>query len=118
MPKLGAVRLQTYADAKEFLNGKSSRKLAHNTRVERSGPMIAIRYHQTDIVTFHPCGATVLRNGGWATPTTKRRINLYSPAMLFQKDYKWFLRDEFGRDEPFYDGVTINRRGEIIHRPI
>lgn len=52
-----------------------------NTRLTRiyGRDEVAVRFHQTNIVTFYPNGDIVLVNGGWYTPTTSARMNEYLP---------------------------------------
>lgn len=66
------------------------KKLANNTYVERrNDSTIAVRLHNTDVVTFHQHSpyrpgasgirAITLATGGWLTVTTKDRINTVLP---------------------------------------
>jgi len=95
----------TYHDAAEYLGRKTSRPLpGPSTRIERrDDDRIAVRYHQTDVVTYHDDGRIVLDSGGYQTATTKTRINDYAPVSLWQRRGNWFLND----GEPFADGVTL-----------
>lgn len=58
-----------------------SRKIANNTykvRVENEAgdeQAIAIKLHDTNVVTAYPDGSVKLDSGGWKTPTTKSRID-------------------------------------------
>ena len=80
-----------YREADDFLDGRESRRIAHNTYVERrpSGD-IAVRLHRTDVVTYaHDApGVLYLRADGWVTVTTADRMNEFTP-----------------------DGVRVNRHG-------
>lgn len=84
-----------YADLDATLTGRcsKSRKVANNTYLERRGDDIAVRLHQTDVVTFHADGTATLDTGGWLTMTTKERINRYLPAgiRLESNRGRWFL---------------------------
>lgn len=52
------------------------RPIANNTRlIRRSDDAIAIRLHQTDVVTMHRDGGHTLSSGGWETVTTQDRIS-------------------------------------------
>lgn len=88
------------------------RKVANNTRLEaRPGSGVALRLHQTDVVTFYPDFVT-LNSGGWHTATTKDRINEWSPTRVSQRKFEWFMPD----GTPFYDGMRVRYDGSIIPR--
>lgn len=76
-----------YRDADSKLQGRcqQSRKLANNTYLQRRNlyengkDAIAVRLHDTDVLTLHPNGKITVSTGGWDTPTTRDRINSYLP---------------------------------------
>lgn len=80
------------------------KKVAHNTVEYRNetGERI-IRYHNTDIVRFCADGKIILNAGKWQTTTTKKYINMFSDAGIYQKNYVWYMRD--GR--AFENGITV-----------
>lgn len=56
------------------------RKLANHTyAIRKSESEIAVRLHDTDIVTFVKGKGVRLNSGGWRTMTTRQRINNYLP---------------------------------------
>lgn len=69
------------ADAKLTGRNKQSKKLANNTYLRRAiyggkeKGSIAVRLHNTDVLTFYPNGAIQVANGGFPTVTTHDRIN-------------------------------------------
>tara|TARA_R100000773_G_scaffold21414_1_gene18987 strand:+ start:208 stop:705 length:498 start_codon:yes stop_codon:yes gene_type:complete len=66
-----------------------------NTRLfMRDGGSIALRYHDTDIITWFLDGRILLCNGGWATLSTHRNINRFTPQSIhvYARDYKTELR--------------------------
>jgi len=119
-----------YADLDAKLTGRcsKSRKVGNNTYLERRpGGDIAVRLHQTDVVTFHADGTATLDSGGWLTVTTKSRMNDYLPGGISLGSVKgrWFLTyaghhtyDADGNylayvkserpSVPFADGITID----------
>lgn len=102
---------KTHAEWLAFIAGgrsKVSRTVANNTsaRVMDEG-MVAIRLHDTDIVTVFSDGRVILNSGGWLSATTKERINRYSPAGISQKNSIWYMRD----GSLFYDGMVIDSDG-------
>jgi hypothetical protein len=107
-----ATPMTNYNDAVKVLNGKDSRKIAHATWLERidgfTCDVIAVRYHSTNIILYYADGRTVVRNGGYYTATTKKRINKYSNANVYQKNYVWYLFDkETQQSVEFRDGVEV-----------
>ena len=106
--------MNTYQEADEFLGrGRSHdhRPLAGSaTSLERrSNDTIAVRYHETDVVTYHRDGGVVLDSGGWTTHTTKARMTEYSPVSIFQRNGLWYIQACRGEGLPllFADGVTV-----------
>lgn len=57
-----------------------ARFVARNT-VRRTDPdgSDVIRFHLTDIVRVTPSGRVTIRTDGWATPTTRERVNEWAP---------------------------------------
>lgn len=56
----------------------------------------AIRFHDTDVVTFWPDGRVSVETGGWLTVTTLDRLQTYLPEG-FAIDGKVYFRDESRR---------------------
>ena len=55
----------------------------------------------------------ILNSNGWATATTKSRMNQTSNQFdlgyqVFQKDYAWYV-DFNGKSHDFFDGITLDR---------
>lgn len=107
--------MKTYQQLNESLTGRNQqrRKLANNTYAERrEADAIAIRLHDTDILTFRPDGSVICNTGGWKTHTTKDRLNEYLPVRIWQKAGRWFL-GENGKTVEFADGMIIHADGTI-----
>lgn len=119
--------IKSYADADEILTGrcKERRKIANNTWLERRDhDQIAVRLHDTDVVTYLPNGSITLNTGGWFTVTTKARINEFSPFGVSSTRGEWSVAirnrhynpDRYDPDTnpywadpvPFRDGMTWN----------
>lgn len=100
-----------------FLNGRDSKRTGEvATTIERSGfvpcKWVYVRYHDTYVVSCD--GNTYeLRTGGWHSMTTKKRINKYSPARLFQRKGTWYLSTSKG-DVEFYDGIKVDEHGDVV----
>jgi hypothetical protein len=96
-------------------NVKNSKFIANNTlRINYNDGSSSIRLHNTDVVTFQVNGNIVLNSGNWRTPTTKERINRFSPTRISQNKGLWYLRD----GNLFYDNCIINSAGNLISKPV
>lgn len=93
--------------------------IGHNTLEYYQGNERRVRFHETDIITYHNDGTISLNTGGWYTPTTKARINAHitHPFYVYQERGRWFLTNrETGAVSFFYDGITFNAEtGEILN---
>jgi len=105
----------TFKSLNESLTGRNSqkRKLANNTYAERrESGAIAIRLHNTDILTFNQDGSIVATTGGWKTVTTKARLNEYLSCRISQERGKWSVHHN-GKTVEFADGITFHADGSI-----
>lgn len=84
------------------LRGQTSRKVAHATYLIMDGTDIHLRYHDTNVVTSHEDGTFTLRNGGYFTATTRKRIEEYAPVSITGR-----LARNMGaaHDSPFRPGI-------------
>jgi hypothetical protein len=69
-----------YKGAIDFLMTKSRsctrRPVENNTTIiRRDNGDLAVRLHDTDVVTYHADDSVTLDSGGWLTVTTKDRMN-------------------------------------------
>jgi hypothetical protein len=97
----------TYQDCINLTQKRDRRKLCNNTYLikVRSGDSFNfhIVLHNTAVVIIFPSGKYQLNSGGWKTPTTKDRINMYSPVKVYQKKHIWYVSDQI-----FFDGYTVS----------
>jgi len=106
--------MQSYEEANTQLTGRCAqrRKVANNTWLERRGGDIAVRLHDTDVVTYHDDGAITLDTGRWFTVTTKDRMNTFSPFQVWSEKGEWFAEHPGYHapgaivKAPFRDGMT------------
>lgn len=74
---------------------------------------IALRYHSTYVLVFHPDGRVIADSGGWRTTTTKERINRQSVAAVYARNFEWFASPmvdgtiRTDREVPFEDGMDL-----------
>ena len=103
-----------YSELDKLLQGRCrlSRKLANNTYAVCDGEVLAIRLHQTNILTFYPDGSVRVSSGGWRTVTTKQRLNRFLPGEIyvFSRDRQWWIKRPWQNraDEEFRDGWLIS----------
>jgi hypothetical protein len=100
-----------YQTLNEKLTGRcfNKRKLANNTYAIRGElNTIAVRLHNTDIITFFPDGKVVLNSGGWKTSTTKSRINEFSGLNIYQSKGIWYVSKpgDWENSVLFKDGMS------------
>jgi len=103
---------QAFELASKARNANEGKPVANNTRIIKRGDCVAIKLHDTDVVTFAPSGAIILNTGGWKTVTTKDRINSFSPYKVYSDRGTWFAHIGEKR-VPFADGVTIYPTGTV-----
>lgn len=104
-----------YAEAYALIAGKNNRKnrkIDNNTRgyIEYDNS-VSIELHSTKVVVLYPNGLVKLQTGGWMTPTTKDRMNKYSPVYVQQRNHEWYVkirREDGGRDEfEFMENMVV-----------
>lgn len=106
--------IKTAQDWRDYIaqgRDKQSRPIDNNTTVRLIDGGVAIRLHATDVVTLRDDGRAVLSSGGWATVTTKDRINKYAPASVYSRAGVWYIDDRDDTPTLFYDGMTVDRTG-------
>jgi hypothetical protein len=91
------------------LGGYQTRKLGHNTNVQRISDTYVIDYHNNAIAEVG-VWMVAITNAGWGTSTTRNRLNIILrdngiPAAVFQKDYAQYLR--FGGSVYPFGGTTV-----------
>lgn len=94
----------------ETLGRRESKKLANNTYLVRvNDDTLAVRLHDTNVVTVYRDGTFMLDSGGWRTVTTKDRINGYSPASVGSRSGVWYVGGVL-----YHDGIKISAEGRPI----
>lgn len=124
------AELSSYDDCVKFLITRDRpvprKKAANNTYVERrDADTIAVRLHDTDVVTYHADGRITLDTGEWYTVTTKERINRFTPANIHIASNRgrwivahhviaydnYYTAPDWTDTVPFADGMEL-REGE------
>jgi hypothetical protein len=100
------THLRSYADCINVVGNRGTKKLAGNLIVYSVGDTFVVRYHETDIVTYHADGTVELNAGRWLTASTRRHINECAPVQVFQKARKWFVATG-GKTLDFNNGMRV-----------
>lgn len=105
----------TFQEAARLLGNRISKKVAYNTVLQRiDANTIGVKLHKTYVVHIHANGTYTLASGGYRTATTKKRINRFSPACLFQKDFEWYCGSG-RRLYTFFDGIRVDSAGNVLN---
>lgn len=67
----------------------------------------ALRYTNTDVVTYLSSGYIRLNTDGWYTKTSKTRIEEYSGVSVWSAMGNWYITDAAGRIHKYEDGMLI-----------
>ncbi len=100
------IRASRYGITKLALN-----TVAHFVDNDRIG----IRLYYTDVVIVSRDNYYELHTKGYATATTKDRLNGFSPAKVVRKDFLFYVlrnpeqRAVIANLMPFYAGITVDR---------
>jgi len=122
-----AVDITTYEQADAYIRGGSDLyqrtiRGLKATQVIRRIDGIALRYHDTDVVHWHPNGDTTLNTGGWLTQTTSSRMCDFTRLRVYPDAGRWKVAPIPGpnqvplwhRSLPVVDGMRIDRDGWLV----
>ena len=73
----------------KFLNKETFRK--SNMSVEAGFGVWMLKLHGNTIATIDELGVLSVSNAGWASNTTKERLNGIPGVRVHQKNWNWFL---------------------------
>jgi hypothetical protein len=112
-----------YAQANEKLGSRATKKVGNNTYLRALTPgVIALRLHDTDVLTFYVDGRVRFDSGGWKTVTTKSRFNEYAPNLrVYSERGQWYVyrivdgRLDDSSAEPFFDGIEFDSDGRCLN---
>jgi hypothetical protein len=119
----GSGPTDLYQKLQNRLGGRPRRKIENNTYVLDHGDRLAVRLHQTDVVTAYPDGRIVVDSGGWRpgggkwaegwrnSPgrTTMDRIegHLSSGWHIYKKQDNWFWYNNATKRGNYEDNIRI-----------
>lgn len=112
----------TYNEATNKIGNRDSKKIGNNTYlVRRENGDLAVRLHNTDILTFRANGDVVVKTDGWTSVTTKARINEHLPMRgIFQKANVWYWTARGNEAKPvkFEENDVLSINGEIFRNGV
>jgi hypothetical protein len=73
----------------KFLSKTPFRK--SNMSVEEIGGVYKLKLHGNTIATIDELGVLSVSNAGWATNTTKERLNGIPGVRVHQRNWNWYL---------------------------
>jgi hypothetical protein len=99
----------TYTDVKEYTESHRSSRVGNNTTLEHGfldgqpeeNRPIVMKLHGNEIIRWYPDGTIAISDGGYASVTTKQRLNQFTNARVFQKNHDWYYRAPDGSTQPF-----------------
>jgi len=83
------MRKITKEAVNKFLSRESFRK--SNMSVEESYGVYKLKLHGNTIATIDELGVLSVSNAGWASNTTKERLNGLPNVRIHQKNWNWYL---------------------------
>lgn len=79
-----------FSDLRDFLNGRITRKAAHNTQIVDLGDQIVCEFHGLAIVRY-TAESIMIDNCGYETSTTRDRFNHLTPCRVYQEKYRQWI---------------------------
>lgn len=80
---------------------------------------IAVKYHDTNVVTYQACGDVVYNHGGWETFTSARRMTEYGRdgvRVEFRGGRLWLTVEGAGAGVAFEGNAVLVRRDNVIEQ--
>lgn len=85
------MRKITKESVNAFLMGKTFNK--GNMSVVKDGETFRLKLHGNTIAIIDELGVMSVSNAGWASNTTKERLNGLPNVRVHQKNWTWYLND-------------------------
>lgn len=110
-PSLSVSSTEHYHGGNNTIMGKFGIG-THRTTIAQDNGSTVVTYHRTRVVSFNDKSIN-LRDGGYQTVTTKRRINEVSVTFglglqVYQTNFDWFVKHG-GNVYSFHDRMTLDR---------
>lgn len=112
-----ACRYLDFDSLESELGSRDKKKIGYETIIRRIDDFtMAVKYHNTDIITIDVSNIVKLNNGGWDSRTTKDRMNQFlrcRDIYINQKNYEWFITSKETGTIPYVNGMQIHPDGHI-----
>jgi len=69
----------------------NTNRQANNTFIVRDGDTITLEFHGYVIARFWQDGTIAISNAGYASATTKHRLNGFNWLSVWQKNHSWYF---------------------------
>jgi hypothetical protein len=79
----------TQESVRAFINRNEFKK--SNMQVTKEGSIYYLKLHGNKIAALEADGKMWVSNAGWATNTTKERLNGIPGVHVYQKNWEWYL---------------------------
>lgn len=111
---------------KAYIKGRNKglRPLAERNRhwltIRQEGEDIAIKMHNTDIITYKPTGEVIIEQGGWCTSTTHEAIGAILSTTVFTRDRIGWITCANGTYPLRREGANVLRLGNgwVYENPV
>ena len=87
-----------------FLNRSEFKKSNMSVSIEEG--ITYLKLHNNKIAALLSDGRMWISNAGWATNTTKERLNGFQFVNIQQKNYRWYLNGTEWDGKPIYIDTT------------
>lgn len=102
----GQGMFQVYVGLFKKTGNKQAKTIASNTYlIDRGDGKRVIRLYETDIITDNGDGTITLNTGGYNTTTTSKRMNEFSSAHVYRKNWEMYANGTKFNDD---DTVTVD----------
>lgn len=100
---------------KSARNKVKGKPIGRNLRIVYipTGDRYGIKFHNTCILIIDRQGNYAYNTDGWTTITTKKHMNTYGPAKVYQHKHIWYINGDH-----YVDGIIYNVDAELLTRPI
>ena len=89
---------------------KNVGKVSGNTWIVARSGNYAVRYYDTDVVTYHKDGTFTLDHGGWPGMNTARHMDHFTPDNV-RVGHRFNLDDVYGRSR-INERIEVTRDGK------
>lgn len=99
---------------------RTYKRIGPNTDVwSEEGPPVTycVTFHSSRILRFHPDGKVTMWHHGHMSTTTKSRLSMLSPYLVYQEKFVWYVKLKgmgmFPPVHTFGDGMTLDPAADL-----